>query len=149
MFISVHNTINVNKVIYKCRVPIPLLRVSNMSSILTLSTFTSLWMCNNASPFSLSSTIVVLFHYFRLLKAEKDLSFSVTVILDIFLNLIFSFIYIFNSHMRIDKQITNIIPYWIHVFIQDRGAYKHKNACIVFILYFFSEKYLKTTIYRL
>ena len=34
--------------------------------------------------------------------------------------------------MHIDKQITNIIPKWIHVFIQD-----HKNARIVFYLYFF------------
>jgi len=30
--------------------------------------------------------------------------------------------------MRIDEQITNIIPYRIHVVIQDRGAHKHKNA---------------------
>jgi hypothetical protein len=36
------------------------------------SRFTSLRMCNNASRFSLSSTIVVLFHCFRRLKAEKD-----------------------------------------------------------------------------
>jgi hypothetical protein len=28
----------------------------------------------------------------------------------------------FNSLMRIDEHITNIIPLWIHVFIQDRGA---------------------------
>ena len=28
----------------------------------------------------------------------------------------------FNSLMRIDEQITNIIPKLIHVFIQDRGA---------------------------
>ena len=28
----------------------------------------------------------------------------------------------FISLMRIDEQITNIIPLWIHVFIQDRGA---------------------------
>jgi hypothetical protein len=34
----------------------------------------------------------------------------------------------FNSHMRIDEQIRNIIPQWIHVFIHDRGAYKHKNV---------------------
>ena len=45
----------------------------------------------------------------------------------------------FNSHVRIDEQITNIIPKWIHVFIQDGGAYKHKNARIVSYLYFFSE----------
>ena len=42
MFISVHNTMNVSKVIYKCREPILLIPVSNLSSILTLSTFTSL-----------------------------------------------------------------------------------------------------------
>ena len=41
MFIPVHNTINVGKVIYKRRAPIPLLPVSNLSSILTLPTFTS------------------------------------------------------------------------------------------------------------
>jgi hypothetical protein len=29
-------------------------------------------MCNHASPLSLSSTIVVLFHCFRRLKAEQD-----------------------------------------------------------------------------
>jgi hypothetical protein len=40
----------------------------------------------------------------------------------------------FNSHMRIDEQIINIIPKWIHVFIQDRGAYKHKNYRIVIYL---------------
>jgi len=39
--------------------------------------------------------------------------------------------------MRIDEQITNIISKWIYVFIQDRGAYKNKNARIVFNLYFF------------
>ena len=65
MFMSVHNTMNVSKVIYKCRAPILLLPVSNLCSILTLSTFTSLWTCNNASPFNLSSTIVVLFRCFR------------------------------------------------------------------------------------
>ena len=41
----------------------------------------------------------------------------------------------FNSHMRIDEQINNIIPCWIHVFIQDRGAYKHKNALLFFFFY--------------
>ena len=46
---NIYNTINVSKVIYKCRVPILLLPVSNLSSSLTLSTFTSLT-CNNASP---------------------------------------------------------------------------------------------------
>ena len=34
---SVHNTINVSKVIYKCREPILLLPISDLSSILTLS----------------------------------------------------------------------------------------------------------------
>jgi hypothetical protein len=63
-----------SKIIFKCREPILLLPVSNSSSILILSTFTSLWMCNNASPFSLYSTIAVLFHCFRYLKAEKDRS---------------------------------------------------------------------------
>ena len=28
--------------------------------------------------------------------------------------------------MRIAEQIINIIPREIHVFLQDRGAYKHK-----------------------
>jgi hypothetical protein len=37
MLMSVHNTMNVGKVIYKCREPILLLPVSNQSSILTLS----------------------------------------------------------------------------------------------------------------
>jgi hypothetical protein len=37
MLMSVHNTMNVSKVIYKCREPILLLPVSNLSSILTLS----------------------------------------------------------------------------------------------------------------
>ena len=37
----------------------------------------------------------------------------------------------FNSHMHIDKQIINIIPKYIHVFIQDHGAYKQKNSQIV------------------
>ena len=71
---------SVVKVIYKCRAPILLLpvwlAVSNLSWILTLSTFTCLWMCNNASPFSPSSTIVVLFHCLRRLKEEKDRSHS-------------------------------------------------------------------------
>jgi hypothetical protein len=139
---SVHNTMNVSKVIYKCREPILLLPVSNLSSILTLSLveqelltlpehlssppvfiwvrvtrslvsyvcfvdrclsfwyfsfghcvvcssaiygswltlwylqtlLMSLWMCNNASPFSLYSTIAVLFYCFRRLKPEKDRS---------------------------------------------------------------------------
>ena len=47
---SVHNTINVGKVIYKRKAPIFLLPVSNLSSILTLPTFTlkiSTW--NNPS----------------------------------------------------------------------------------------------------
>jgi hypothetical protein len=33
--------------------------------------------------------------------------------------------------MHIDKQIINIIPKYIHVFIQDHGAYKQKNSQIV------------------
>jgi hypothetical protein len=44
----------------------------------------------------------------------------------------------FNSQKRIDEHITNIIPYWMHVFVQDRGAYKHKNVRNVFT-YIFSE----------
>ena len=32
----------------------------------------------------------------------------------------------FKSHMRIDDQIIDIIPKWIHVLIQDHGAYKQK-----------------------
>ena len=71
---SVHNTIYVSKVIYKCRAPILLLPVSNLSSILTLST---LRLCECAIMLirlSLSLTIVVLFHCFRRLKAEKDRS---------------------------------------------------------------------------
>jgi hypothetical protein len=55
----------------------------------------------------------------------------------------------FNSHMRIDEQITIIISSWIHVFIQDHGAYKYENAGIVYLAYFFPKKILKTTIYRL
>ena len=66
MFMSVHKTINVSNVIYKCRAPILLLPVSNLSSILTLSTM--------LIRLSLFSTIVVLFHCFRRLKAEKDRS---------------------------------------------------------------------------
>ena len=31
----------------------------------------------------------------------------------------------FNSHVRINEQIIDIIPKLIHVFIQDYGAYKH------------------------
>jgi len=49
----------------------------------------------------------------------------------------------FNSQKRIDEQITNIIPLWIHVFIQDRGAYKHKNVRIMCLPIFFRNKYLK------
>ena len=46
--------------------------------------------------------------------------------------------------MCIDEQITNIIPHWIYVFIQDRGAYKHKNAHVVFFTSIFSRnKYLR------
>jgi small basic protein len=37
-----------------------------------------------------------------------------------------------NSLMGIDEQITNIFPKGIHVFIQIRGAYKHKNIRMVF-----------------
>jgi hypothetical protein len=45
--------------------------------------------------------------------------------------------------MCIDEQITNVIPHWIHVFIQDRGACKHKNSHIVFFTSIFSRnKYL-------
>jgi len=46
----------------------------------------------------------------------------------------------FHAHMHIDEQIINIIPWWLHVFIQDRGAYKHKYARIVFYIYFFPEQ---------
>ena len=49
----------------------------------------------------------------------------------------------FNSHMHIDEQITNIIPKWIHVFIQDCDVYKHENSRNVFYLYFFWNKYLR------
>ena len=34
----------------------------------------------------------------------------------------------FNSDMRIDEEIVNIIPKLIHVFTQDSGAYKHKSC---------------------
>lgn len=37
----------------------------------------------------------------------------------------------FNSHMRIAEQIIDNIPKWLHVFIKDRGAYKHKTTQIV------------------
>ena len=45
-------------------------------------------------------------------------------------NTVINLLIYFNSHMLIDQQIINIIPEWIHVFIQDRDAYiKHKNSC--------------------
>jgi hypothetical protein len=49
--------------------------------------------------------------------------------------------------MRIDAQITKIIPYWMHVFVQDSGANKHK----MFFLLYFSEiiTIMTFVIYRL
>ena len=55
----------------------------------------------------------------------------------------------FKSHIHIDEQITNIIPKWMHVFVQDCGAYKHKNARFIFWHIFFTEIILNTTIYWL
>jgi hypothetical protein len=48
----------------------------------------------------------------------------------------------FNLHMCIDEQIINIIPKWIHVFLMDRSAYKHKNSQIVSQHNFFPEKHI-------
>jgi len=48
--------------------------------------------------------------------------------------------------MRIVEQITNIIPKWFHSFIQDRGAYKHKDARFVSLhinFCFLKKKYLR------
>jgi uncharacterized Fe-S radical SAM superfamily protein PflX len=44
----------------------------------------------------------------------------------------------FNSDMRIDEEIVNIIPKLIHVFTLDSGAYKHKNCFLTY--HFFCEK---------
>jgi hypothetical protein len=41
----------------------------------------------------------------------------------------------FHSHMRIVEQI-NIISKWFHVFIQDRGACKHKQYSHCFFTFF-------------
>jgi hypothetical protein len=49
-------------------------------------------------------------------------------------------------HMRIDEQFINIIPKWVHEFTQDHVAYKHINARVVLLKYFFPETILKTTI---
>jgi hypothetical protein len=54
----------------------------------------------------------------------------------------------FHSHMRIVEQI-NIISKWFHVFIQDRGACKHKQYSHCFFTYIFPWKILNTTIYAL
>ena len=48
----------------------------------------------------------------------------------------------FNSDMRIDEEIVNIIPKLIHVFTQDSGAYKHKN-CFLTNNFFCGKKYLR------
>jgi len=48
----------------------------------------------------------------------------------------------FNSHMRIDKHTTKIISKQIHVFIQDRGSYKHKILELLLDI-FFRTKYLR------
>ena len=54
------------------------------------------------------------------------------------------------SHMRNFEQIVNTIHKCFHVFIHDRGGYKHKNTRIVSLpLYFSGKKILKTTIYQL
>ena len=51
----------------------------------------------------------------------------------------------FNSHMRIDEQIINIIHKWIRVFIQNRSAYiKQKNIVLFLaIIVFRKKKYLR------
>jgi hypothetical protein len=33
--------------------------------------------------------------------------------------------------MCVVVQIMDIIPKWFHVFIQDRGTYKHYNICFI------------------
>jgi len=38
------------------------------------------------------------------------------------------FLIYFNSNMAIAKQIMDITPEQLHVFIQDCSAWKHKNA---------------------
>jgi len=52
--------------------------------------------------------------------------------------------------MHIAEQIIDIIPMWFHLFIQDGGAYTHKNTGIVSLhMFFFPGKILTTTIYPL
>jgi hypothetical protein len=36
-----------------------------------------------------------------------------------------------NLYLRIVEHIINVIQNWFHVIIQDRSAYKYKNACFV------------------
>jgi hypothetical protein len=45
--------------------------------------------------------------------------------------------------MRIVEQIINIITKWFHVFIQDRGTYKHRIARFVSLYIYFYGKNTK------
>ena len=47
-----------------------------------------------------------------------------------------------NSHMHIVKQIINVIPKRLHVFIQDRHVYKHNNTGVVSLHIIFRKKIL-------
>ena len=46
----------------------------------------------------------------------------------------------FDLHMRIVERIINLILGWVHVFIQDRGTYKYRNARFVSLQIIFFRK---------
>ena len=75
---------------------------------------------------------------------------NMTSFIDYINNTMVKFPIYFNAHMRIVEHIIYNIPKWIHIFIQDRSAFKHKYARIISLhIFLFPEKILKTTIYRL
>jgi hypothetical protein len=51
------------------------------------------------------------------------------------------------SRMRIDEQIINIIPKWIHVFIQDHGASIKHNKILYCLDIIFSRKGLPSIVF--
>ena len=78
----------------------------------------------------MESICFVLFFFFNVLYNTNS---NITSFVGCINNVVIQLYIYFNSHMRILEQIISIIPGWFYVFIQDRGAYKHKNACFVYL----------------
>jgi hypothetical protein len=81
------------------------------------------------------------FNGYNVTRRLDTLNYNVTSFIGYVNNTVIKPSIYFNSHMRIGKQIKNIIPKGIHVFIQDHGTCKPKTFLVLTWVKLFQRKF--------